>query len=989
MSISDGDASDANADLSWDATDTVATMIDGNEDEEPPEHSSAPSLVPYNELLAAGSNTISSSSHVPASRTDLAPAHLIIAHSDRHIDWFDKYGVPWSAQWQIGVLVSTGRKTWDQITKQDIKALSGTNSMVGPKVLGVLFPDQRQRAPSNRALGTLYVELDREEAALDKGTFETLGLCSQANDTTQLSMGAWWGGRIEQRAVMLSTKWSARFKLGLSASQPVLLFETANIHFIDDTLSKSRDHREGATPAEQVMNDGCGLINRAALKLIQRQKGLPGLPTALQGRIAGAKGLWILDPNDQANRPHIWITKSQKKIHYTDQELEEDPSRRIFDLLRVAKVKESVRLSAQPIINFAHNGVPHTVFSELLKEGLQSSIDQILEDWKSDDAVAMWSMVFNRSGVGNIRKRRYEKFSERIFGNFRDTKETEDHLLTSKGFLSSGDIDNFDTSAPDPNSGWPMERAEQIIVLLQAGFTPSKCRHLASLMKTYLEREVTRITQDCHIPVKRSAEVFAAPDFSGTLKAGEVFFRSSQQCELIDEPAITDDTLRGDIIASRFGIRPSSLIFRNPIKTPSDARRVKAVDYPQLQEFRDVLLFSIHGERSQASILAGGDYDGDTICMIAEPRLVNTFIDSSLKFADPPAGFKKHLETTARSGHEILNKISLLNEAESIRELQMVLLDTVTRENHRCGRYSNMSDIATYIYGYDSAEAHYLSYMYFNELDAAKSGVRVKKDVWKRDSEEFRGLNQPACMGKRRDENLQLQKQEPQRPQNLGPFVLDDLDPFAKEQEERYIDLIEKLGIDADADFDLALLQPFYSADHRASELQRVEGQDGMWRELEGIKTFVESNREAWAKLLRKKWVIRTSNPGSHLARTGSQGSRASDFYSLPKAAQIQKKRVISEAFWNGLTSQLKHFSKEEARRIMCSYAYDHAREIARESAAREEGQKGSFEYAFHVAFKVLAGLKAEGNDAVYWTFVEPFHDLMVPRRNLRNEAQL
>ncbi|KAG8910794.1 hypothetical protein FRC01_006124 [Tulasnella sp. 417] len=433
-------------------------------------------------------------------------------------------------------------------------------------------------------------------------------------------------------------------------------------------------------------------------------------------------------------------------------------------------------------------------------------------------------------------------------------------------------------------------------------------------------------------------------------------------------------------------------IFRNPIKTPSDARRVKAVDYPQLREFTDVLLFSINGERSQASILAGGDYDGDTICMIAEPRLVNTFTNSSLKFADPPAGFNVHLETAARSGHEILNTISSLNEAESIRELQMVLLDTVTREDH-CGSYSNMSDIATYIHGYDSAKTHYLSYMHFNELDAAKSGVRVKKAVWKKDREEFRHLDQPACMRKpeskrpRRSET-QLEKEEPQRPQYLGPFVLDVLNPFAKKQEELYSKLIEKLAIDEDADYDLALLQPFLSADHRANELQRDEGHVGMSHELKGIKIFVKSNREAWRGLFEED----KSNAGSQLAQTGSQGSafsRASDFFRLPKAARIQAKREISDAFWNGFTSQLKHFSEGEARRVMCSYAYYHAREKARESAAREGGREGSLAYAFVVAFKVLAGLKGEGHDGVYWTFVEPFHDLMVPRRNLRDEGRL
>lgn len=130
----------------------------------------------------------------------------IIEHSDKHANWFDKYGVPWSAQWHIAVLLSNKRKEWDQITEKDIKALSGTNTIVGPKIPGVLFPNDRRRALDNRTpsrLGDLYVELDKEEAALNKGSLETLGLSSQSEDTTHLSIGTWWGGRIEQRAVIV------------------------------------------------------------------------------------------------------------------------------------------------------------------------------------------------------------------------------------------------------------------------------------------------------------------------------------------------------------------------------------------------------------------------------------------------------------------------------------------------------------------------------------------------------------------------------------------------------------------------------------------------------------------------------------------------------------------------------------------------------------------------------------------------------------------
>ncbi|KAG8899017.1 hypothetical protein FRC00_002046, partial [Tulasnella sp. 408] len=681
----------------------------------------------------------------------------------------------------------------------------------------------------------------------------------------------------------------------------MVVFETANIHFIDDTLSKSQHYGNSAPPSKHVMNDGCGLINRAALRSIQERKGLQSFPTAVQGRIAGAKGLWILNPNDQEDRPHIWITTSQVKIRYTEKELDEDPSRRIFDLLRVAQVKEPVRLSTQPIVNFAHNGVPHTVFTELLQESLKSSIDHVLDEWESDNAVAMSSMVFKEGGVGNIRKRRDDRFSERNFGSFRDTEETEEGFWTSYGFVPSGDV-----SDPDPNSGWPTELAEQVVELFQAGFIPSKCSYLASLLKSYLKIVVKRITQGSHIPIKHSAEVFAAP---GTLKPGEVFFRSSQQCALIDDPAITDN------------------IFRFPIKVPSDARLVKAVDYPQLRDFTDVLLFSVLEERSQASILAGGDYDGDTMCMIAEPRLVNTFRNSDLYFADPPAGFEKHLETAVCRGREILNTMSSLNEVERTRELQMILLDTLTREDH-CGSYSIMSDIAAYMHGYDSIKTHYLSYIvstrHFNELDAAKSGIHVRKDVWRKDWQEFRYLDQPACMKKpeakrrRRDrKQLQLQKQEPERPQDLGIFVLDVLSPFAKHQEERYTRLIERLETDATADCDPALLAPLRNADRRASVL-RDEGQRGMWNELEHLKAFVEMNRESWASLFLPKRPITTSIPGSQLTRAGSQDlspSPPQDFFDLPKAVQIQEKRGISDEFWNKFQYQLKHFDEDEARR--------------------------------------------------------------------------
>ncbi|KAG8952306.1 hypothetical protein FRC04_004734 [Tulasnella sp. 424] len=1063
-------------------------------------------------------------SRSPPSSKDLASSHcFVLAHSDKHVAWFDKHDVPWSAQWQIAVLLSEGSLEWENILEEKVRALSGTNSVVGPKVSSVLF-DRACR----RTAGLLtqernpYIELDREEAALDKGTFETLGLSRSPEDDTELVMGTWWGGKVEQRAVMVNldegrksmcsganpsskarwrirllrqevrgkscrftrkfgsrrfiqlkipklqsqaerdslqeelvkpfllhgrvfrafsahdgtvrlvetdenvgrgarpevgdsrrlpfiefldwfnpleknaqqiiSKWSARFKLGLSTSQPVLLFARENMKFSRDTstvstlapvefllrllpVSLSHDPRRRRSPeSKHVMTDGCGRMNRAALRLIQKQKGLQSMPTALQGRIAGAKGLWILDDDDQTDVPQIWILDSQVKIEYTDEELDSDPSRRIFDLLRVGQVKTPARLSAQPITNFAHNGVPHTVFSELLQESLKETIDHLIEEWKSDDVVSMWDLVFNKGGVGHIRKGRYEKVFERIFGNFRDTEETEESSWTSDAFGSPIDLDGSNTG-PDPNSGWPTDLAEQIIELFQAGFTPSKCTYLASLMKSYLKIEVKQMTQGCHIPVKRSAEAFAAPDFSKTLKPGEVFFRSSQQCGLVDDPVMADGIVRGDMI-----------IFRYPIRTPSDGRLVKAVDYPELRNFTDVLLFSVYGDRSGASILAGGDYDGDTIHMITEPRLVTTFKDSSLKYADPPKGFEKCLEKTTRCGGEVLDALSSLNEVEQFRELQTILLEPVTRETYY-GRYSTLTDISTYVYGYDSDMTHYLSYMFSNELDAEKSGTHVLEEVREKDASHFREWNQPACLRKPGDEG---KKQEPRRPSHLGPFVLDVLNPFARDQEKRYLELIDKLDEDADTNFDGALVAPVHQADRRA---RRLKGQDGMWDELERLKRFVEGNRKSWARLFK---AVRSSQDSIRLARTSSSTSQdstgpdTSDFFQLPKKTQIQKKREIADEFWNGFEGidRLFHFSEDEARRVMGAYAYYHAHETARRAIAANGKQKGSLEYAFVVAFRILAELKVKSHGQ-YSLCIDRFHDLMKPRRNVRDEGRM
>ena len=126
-----------------------------------------------------------------------------------------------------------------------------------------------------------------------------------------------------------------RFSLSFSTSLPAVEFAEENMFLIEDECESSSvllsaalklfimscadatgwDRSSGSPPAEQTMTDGCGSINRAALTDIGRRFSLPhGMPTAVQGRVAGAKGMFLLHPYDKHPEPRVWIRDSQNKI---------------------------------------------------------------------------------------------------------------------------------------------------------------------------------------------------------------------------------------------------------------------------------------------------------------------------------------------------------------------------------------------------------------------------------------------------------------------------------------------------------------------------------------------------------------------------------------------------------------------------------------------------------------------------------------------------
>lgn len=250
-------------------------------------------------------------------------------------------------------------------------------------------------------------------------------------------------------------------------------------------------------------------MNGAALTQIMHRSKQDGRPTAVQGRIAGSKGLWILHPfdRDPTAPPRIWIRDSQKKIHLGVL----DRAHRIFDLVAVARVSSSHRLSMQSIVNLSHNNVPDSVFVSLMAQGLEDEVSQ-LTDWTSPASRwALWKAIHRAGGVAGMRMSRHAVGVTRAIG------------LTGREFGSDDDLDDADDIVAGPisepivsmgrnrYSGAPVSMHESALELVQAGFSPLESKFLADKIRAILRLVVESYVKEYRISIPQSIDAFMVP----------------------------------------------------------------------------------------------------------------------------------------------------------------------------------------------------------------------------------------------------------------------------------------------------------------------------------------------------------------------------------------------------------------------------------------------------------------------------------------------
>ncbi|KAF2216356.1 hypothetical protein CERZMDRAFT_23160, partial [Cercospora zeae-maydis SCOH1-5] len=402
-----------------------------------------------------------------------------------------------------------------------------------------------------------------------------------------------------------------RIELLLSRTIPATVLRPHEIAHVNDQLAtrEADDHRfddpalrsqffERYEP-DMVMSDGCGWMSYWVAYQYAKKLDLKRVPSTLQIRVAGAKGLWYVeDPpiGDLEQRPQgplLNLAPSQVKVHRdTFYGCDEE-------ILSVNVVKANP--GARP-------SLLHIGFLPILL----------------DRGVPLENI---RTLVHDIATRQTEEFLEALEAG---PLELRQWISRHNEFFEARRRE----AGIDLLAGFPRALEERIIQMLECGFEPKECKFLATSVKylaaNYFQLknksfkiELPRSTTLWGIAEPNSHRMRGMMDSTGSLKPGEVCVVFE---EAFDAGLGNRVTLLNDV---------NLLVARNPALGPSDIQKVRAVFKPHLAKYAGTIIFSARGMRPLANKLQGGDYDGDSFWFTWEPLLTEPFKNAPSPWKPP------------------------------------------------------------------------------------------------------------------------------------------------------------------------------------------------------------------------------------------------------------------------------------------------------------------------------------------------------------------
>ncbi|OAL38407.1 hypothetical protein AYO20_02466 [Fonsecaea nubica] len=388
-----------------------------------------------------------------------------------------------------------------------------------------------------------------------------------------------WHMPLDANSGSKDLKLFSRWSIGFSRTTPTVELKRHEFLYRHDEL--------GDMPIDgsdsKVMNDGCALMSYPLAKAIWAAYGGEcEPPSAVQGRISGGKGLWLVDYQnmhaDVSDRGYwIEVSDSQLKIkpHPRDRhDADPDATLRTFEVLKYASECKQAHLNIQLITILEDRGISPSILRDKLQSDVQSFSASLTDAMKDPKQLRLWM---------------------------------QEHAHSSRGMAGSH-LGSF-----------PSKNNEQIKVLLESGFHPQMCKKLINNAYRLLSDYMTNYTDKMRIQIPHSTAVFCAPDPLGVLAPGEVYLGSSNP---IIHPIteIRETTLEGLEL----------LVARNPAHLASDMQKCTAVYRHELRHYKNVILFSQKGAISLASLLSGGDYDGDVVTCIWDPEIVRHFRNTEM-----------------------------------------------------------------------------------------------------------------------------------------------------------------------------------------------------------------------------------------------------------------------------------------------------------------------------------------------------------------------
>jgi hypothetical protein len=127
-----------------------------------------------------------------------------------------------------------------------------------------------------------------------------------------------WLVSLNRNCNMTAPKLWSRISLALSSTTPTVCFSVDQIRIVEDINSGTNE----------CMTDGCAKASPAVFREIWRSGVLDTeqTPTAVQGRIGGAKGVWYMDPVADPRSDELWVEIRPSQLKFTyDPAILEDP----------------------------------------------------------------------------------------------------------------------------------------------------------------------------------------------------------------------------------------------------------------------------------------------------------------------------------------------------------------------------------------------------------------------------------------------------------------------------------------------------------------------------------------------------------------------------------------------------------------------------------------------------------------------------------------